>query len=56
MQTLQAGKALQDMMRYGFVATNLTPQPGCRRGYSVVGGLLIDECDGLGALLIRRQP
>jgi hypothetical protein len=46
MQLLQAVKVLQEIVTYGFAATNLPPQPGRRCGCSVVGGLLIDECDG----------
>jgi len=56
MQTLQAGKVLQEIVGDGFAATNLLLQPGCRCGCSGVGGLLVDEGDGLGVLLIRRQP
>jgi hypothetical protein len=56
MQTLRAGKVVQEIVRDGFAPTNLPPQPGCKWGCPVVGGLLIDECDGVGPLLIRRQP
>jgi hypothetical protein len=56
MQTLQAGKVLQETVRYDFAPTNLPPQPDCKCGDAVVGGLPVAECDGLGTLLIRRQP
>jgi hypothetical protein len=57
MQTLQAGKVLQEIVRYGFAPTNLPPlSQAASAGCSVVGGSLVDECDGLGTLLIRRQP
>ena len=55
-ELLQAGEVLQEIVTDVLVATNLPPQPGYRCGYSVVGGLLVDERDGLGTLLIRRQP
>jgi hypothetical protein len=57
MQTLQVGKVWQEIVRYGFAPTNLPPlSQAASGGCSVVGGLLVDECNGLGILLIRRQP
>ena len=55
-QILHANKWLQEVVPGGIAAANLSPRPVRRCEGSVVGGLLVDECDDLSALLIHRQP